>query len=55
MGQITYSDFEKCITDISIQKTTLLFLHKPEEKKILLGMKKRRFGKGMEWNWWKIK
>ena len=49
MGQITYSDFEKCITDISIQKTTLLFLHKPEEKKILLGMKKRRFGKG-KWN-----
>lgn len=32
-----------------MQKTTLLFLHKPKEKKILLAMKKRSFGKG-KWN-----
>jgi 8-oxo-dGTP diphosphatase len=32
-----------------MQKTTLLFLYKPKEKKILLGMKKRGFGKG-KWN-----
>jgi 8-oxo-dGTP diphosphatase len=32
-----------------MQKTTLLFLHKPKEKKVLLGMKKRRFGAG-KWN-----
>jgi len=30
-------------------KTTLLFLHKPKEKEILLAMKKRSFGKG-KWN-----
>ncbi len=30
-------------------KTTLIFLYKPEEKKILLAMKKRRFGEG-KWN-----
>jgi ADP-ribose pyrophosphatase YjhB (NUDIX family) len=32
-----------------MQKTTLLFLYKPKEKEILLGMKKRRFGEG-KWN-----
>jgi len=32
-----------------MQKTTLLFLYKPKEKKILLAMKKRSFGKG-KWN-----
>jgi len=32
-----------------MQKTTLLFLYKHKEKKILLGMKKRSFGKG-KWN-----
>jgi ADP-ribose pyrophosphatase YjhB (NUDIX family) len=32
-----------------MQKTTLLFLYKPKEKKILLGMKKRSFGEG-KWN-----
>jgi 8-oxo-dGTP diphosphatase len=30
-------------------KTTLLYLYKPKEKKILLAMKKRSFGKG-KWN-----
>ena len=33
----------------TVPKTTLLFLHKPKEKKILLAMKKRSFGKG-KWN-----
>ncbi|MDR3519359.1 MAG: 8-oxo-dGTP diphosphatase [Candidatus Pacebacteria bacterium] len=32
-----------------MQKTTLLFLYKPKEQKILLAMKKRSFGKG-KWN-----
>lgn len=32
-----------------MQQTTLLYLHKPSEKKILLAMKKRRFGEG-KWN-----
>lgn len=32
-----------------MQKTTLLFLYKSKEKKILLAMKKRSFGKG-KWN-----
>ena len=32
-----------------MNKTTLLFLYKPKEKKILLAMKKRSFGKG-KWN-----
>lgn len=32
-----------------MQKTTLLYLHKPKEKKILLAMKKRSFGEG-KWN-----
>lgn len=32
-----------------MRKTTLLFLYKPKEKKILLGMKKRSFGTG-KWN-----
>jgi len=41
--------YEKCMIDFSIQKTTLLFLYKPKEKKILLAMKKRSFGNG-KWN-----
>ena len=41
--------YEKCILDFSIPKTTLLFLYKPQERKILLAMKKRDFGKG-KWN-----
>ena len=41
--------YEKCMLDFSIPKTTLLFLYKPKEKQILLGMKKRRFGAG-KWN-----
>lgn len=32
-----------------MKKTTLLFLYKPKEQKILLAMKKRSFGKG-KWN-----
>lgn len=32
-----------------MQKTNLLYLHKPNEKQILLAMKKRRFGAG-KWN-----
>jgi ADP-ribose pyrophosphatase YjhB (NUDIX family) len=32
-----------------LPKTTLLYLYKPKEKKILLAMKKRRFGVG-KWN-----
>lgn len=32
-----------------MRKTTLLFLHKPKEKQILLAIKKRSFGKG-KWN-----
>ncbi|HEV7424107.1 MAG TPA: 8-oxo-dGTP diphosphatase [Candidatus Paceibacterota bacterium] len=32
-----------------MQKTTLLYLYKANEKQILLGMKKRRFGTG-KWN-----
>jgi ADP-ribose pyrophosphatase YjhB (NUDIX family) len=41
--------YEKCIMELSVQKTTLLYLYKPQEKKVLLAMKKRGFGTG-KWN-----
>ena len=41
--------YEKCIISLPGKKTTLLFLYKPKEKKILLAMKKRDFGKN-KWN-----
>jgi len=40
--------YEKCITDFSLQKTTLLYLHKPKEKQILLASKKRT-SKNLKW------